>query len=69
MKIQEILLGVAVIFVSVIALADDPAISDVIVQQRWPWSRSALSYSPDRVFHLVCRQETAIHGVILKVEL
>ncbi|MFA7173440.1 MAG: SUMF1/EgtB/PvdO family nonheme iron enzyme [Kiritimatiellia bacterium] len=39
MKINKILIGMMVIFVSVSAMAADPTISNVMVQQRWPWSR------------------------------
>ena len=39
MKIKRILITMVAIFVSVHAMAGDPQIDDVIVQQRWPWSR------------------------------
>lgn len=40
MKRKKVLIGMMAIFVSAGAvMAADPVISDVIVQQRWPWSR------------------------------
>jgi len=39
MNMQKSLIGMLTVFLSLKALAADPIISDVIVQQRWPWSR------------------------------
>jgi len=39
MKMQKVLIGMVIMFVSVSTLAANPTISDVKVQQRWPWSR------------------------------
>jgi len=39
MKMQKALIGMMVMLLSVSARADNPAISNVTVTQRWPWSR------------------------------
>ena len=39
MKMKKVLIEMAALFVSVSALANNPTINDIIVQQRWPWSR------------------------------
>ncbi|MFA7173439.1 MAG: formylglycine-generating enzyme family protein [Kiritimatiellia bacterium] len=39
MKTKKVLIGMMVTFLSVCAMADDPTIDSVMVQQRWPWSR------------------------------
>ena len=39
MKMKKVLIGMIAVFVSVSAMADDPTIGGVMVQQRWPWSR------------------------------
>ncbi|MFA7174537.1 MAG: formylglycine-generating enzyme family protein [Kiritimatiellia bacterium] len=39
MKINKILVGVMAVFVSMIAMAANPTISNVTVKQQWPWSR------------------------------
>ncbi|MFA7172343.1 MAG: formylglycine-generating enzyme family protein [Kiritimatiellia bacterium] len=39
MKIKTVLIGMTAMFVSMGAMAADPTISGVMVQQRWPWSR------------------------------
>ena len=39
MKIKYVLIPLVVLFALTGAVAKEPAISDVIVQQRWPWSR------------------------------
>ncbi|MFA7172342.1 MAG: formylglycine-generating enzyme family protein [Kiritimatiellia bacterium] len=39
MKIKKILIGMMAVFVSIIAMSDDPTISNVTVKQRWPWSQ------------------------------
>ncbi|MFA7174193.1 MAG: hypothetical protein WC340_12440 [Kiritimatiellia bacterium] len=42
MKIKKVLIVMMAVFVSMGAIAADPAISGVMVQQRWPWSRHLL---------------------------
>ncbi|MFA7174353.1 MAG: hypothetical protein WC340_13260 [Kiritimatiellia bacterium] len=39
MKVKKVLIGMMAMFVSMGSMAADPAISGVMVQQRWPWSR------------------------------
>ncbi|MFA7173062.1 MAG: formylglycine-generating enzyme family protein [Kiritimatiellia bacterium] len=39
MTTKRVLIGMTAMLVSVSAMADDPIISGVMVQQRWPWSR------------------------------
>ncbi|MFA7172463.1 MAG: formylglycine-generating enzyme family protein [Kiritimatiellia bacterium] len=39
MKTKRVLIGMMAVFVSMSAMAVDPIISGVMVQQRWPWSR------------------------------
>ncbi|MFA7173682.1 MAG: formylglycine-generating enzyme family protein [Kiritimatiellia bacterium] len=36
---KKVLIGMMTMFVSMSAMADDPTIDGVMVQQRWPWSR------------------------------
>lgn len=39
MKMMKVLTGMMAIFMAVSSMAVEPAISDVVVRQRWPWSK------------------------------
>ncbi|MFA7172890.1 MAG: hypothetical protein WC340_05665 [Kiritimatiellia bacterium] len=59
MKIKRVLIGMVVMFVSISAMADGPTIGNVVVQQRWPWSRLV-----DIDYVLTCGPEQSMDIVV-----